>query len=68
MSTVDEHPSPRVKPELKLYRPALSQSEAMKQVLAEDMAGNPKWQLTVAARQWFTEAMQQLAVGEGRGR
>ena len=68
MTTTEERPTTRVKPELRLVRAPLTTSQAIEQVIARDMAGDPDWQLTGAARHWLSTVMHQLAGGEGRGR
>jgi hypothetical protein len=68
MTTTEERPTTRVKPELRLVRTPLTAAQAIGEVIARDMAGDPDWQLTNSGRQWLATVMQQLAVGEGRGR
>ncbi len=68
MTVTNERPTTRVKPALRLYRQPLTAAQAMEQVIARDMAGDPDWQLTNSGREWLSTVMHQLATGEGRGR
>ena len=41
-------------------RPPLTAVQAIEQVIARDMSGDPDWRLTVAGRQWLAAVMRQL--------
>lgn len=68
MTTTEERPASRVRPELRLFRGPLSFAQAIEQVIARDLAGDDVWQLTIAGRMEAAATLHELTGGKGRGR
>ena len=68
MNAAGERQAPCTQVDCRSGRRPLTVVQTIEQVIARDLAGDPDWQLTSAARQWLSVVMHQLTPGEGRGR